>query len=314
MAIRFVSIRRSLIIQSAGLILGCLVTKGANAEVKVSRVDYHGWKQCYRMENGIIDMVVVPQVGHIMRFGYIGGPNMLWENPDLLGKTLTSLGLSGNRKDWVNFGGDKLWPAPQERWNWPPDPELDPGEHTVTITDKLGVYMFGEPSKKSGVLFRRLITMSPDSAEVTIVNTMFNSSNENQKWSVWEIAQTDNPDTAIAPKSLTGEPYNIMTTEKINPRTVVVVSGQVIVKRDTKLSGKIGTTNPLGWLKCTKAGTTFEMKLENQKGTYPDKDCRQQIYWNPDPLKYVELELLGPIKSFGSSAAISTTVHWSLQK
>src|SRR5438105_716976 len=58
---------------------------GPPAGVAVERVDYHGWPGCFRLTNGTVDVVVVPQIGRVMRYGPVGGPNLLWENPALPG-------------------------------------------------------------------------------------------------------------------------------------------------------------------------------------------------------------------------------------
>ena len=113
------------------LLTGVVFTAStAIAEVTVKRVTYHGWPECYRLSNGTAELIFVPQIGRIMRFGRVGGPNVLWENPALAGKARPA---SARAKEWVNYGGDKLWPAPQDRWTWPPDTALDGATHTVAV-------------------------------------------------------------------------------------------------------------------------------------------------------------------------------------
>ena len=36
-------------------------------EVKIDRIEYHGWAGCYRVSNGSVELLYVPQVGRIMR-------------------------------------------------------------------------------------------------------------------------------------------------------------------------------------------------------------------------------------------------------
>ncbi len=288
-----------------------LSTRFCQAEVRITTLDYHGWRECTRLENGIVELIVAPKIGRIIRYSYVGGQNVLWENSELLGKTVAS---APDRKEWANFGGDKVWNAPQDRWNWPPDPELDPGTQTITVLSDQSILMVGKGSSKTGIAIRRHVKMSADSTEVVVTNTIVNTSTSNQNWSVWEIAQVDDPETASIPRSLKGDPFVVLMDNKAPARTVTLVSGQVVVRRDSKKNGKVGTSNPLGMARSMKNGVTFEMRLIDQPGTYPDKECRQQIYWNDDGAKYVELELLGPIKVLRPDAAANTVVKWSLSK
>src|SRR5438876_1195598 len=52
----------------------------ASADVSVQRMDYHGWKGCYRLANQACELIFVPQIGRIMKYGFLNGPNVLWEN------------------------------------------------------------------------------------------------------------------------------------------------------------------------------------------------------------------------------------------
>src|ERR1043165_8928211 len=104
------------------MIISLLVAIALSHTTTLEFADYHGWKNCAVLSNGKFEVIYVPQIGRIMRYGRIGGPNMLWENPKYFGKTVD---LKNPGKDWTNFGGDKLWSAPQDRWGWPPDPRID---------------------------------------------------------------------------------------------------------------------------------------------------------------------------------------------
>jgi len=49
--------------------------------VSVTRVDYHGWKGCYRLANSTLEVIVVPAIGRIMGLRRIGDDaGVLWEN------------------------------------------------------------------------------------------------------------------------------------------------------------------------------------------------------------------------------------------
>ena len=45
---------------------------------QLQRVQYGPFDEAYRLSNGTVEVVVVPALGRIMRYGYIGQRNVLW--------------------------------------------------------------------------------------------------------------------------------------------------------------------------------------------------------------------------------------------
>jgi hypothetical protein len=82
-------------------------------------VAYAGFARAWRLTNDTVELVVAPDVGRIVRYGRIGGPNMLWSGVSPTG----GVWLVGT---WRNWGGDKIWAWPQDGWPrrtgsaWPP--------------------------------------------------------------------------------------------------------------------------------------------------------------------------------------------------
>ena len=59
-------------------ILSCVMSGIVHAEVKVEKIEYKGWHNCYRVSNGEVELVVTGDVGpRIIRFGFVGGQNLL---------------------------------------------------------------------------------------------------------------------------------------------------------------------------------------------------------------------------------------------
>ncbi len=54
---------------------------------------------------------------------------------------------------------------------------------------------------------------------------------------------------------------------------------------------------------------TYEAEKE-----YPDDGCGQEIYTNPDPLLYIEMELLAPMSSLEPGASTTFVTHWQLSR
>lgn len=284
----------------------------ASAEVTIEHADYHGWRDCVRMTNGTVDLVFVPQIGRIMRYGYVNGPNMLWENPALFGKVeRTANGV------WVNYGGDKLWPAPQSAWGWPPDPDLDDGPCTVLLEGK-HVLVNGMDSEKTGLRFRRIVEMDPEGTGVTLINMLVNGSEQTVNASVWEIAQTDDPDEAWLPAQKTADlpkGWAVFGGGEPDPAYAKEKDGVVHIRRKETQGVKYGAASGAGYVAAVKGDTTFRIATPLLSGAkYPDDGKAQEIWTNGDPLKYVELELLGPLVAIPPEGHTGLTVKWSLEK
>ena len=79
--------------------------------INIVRTNYHGWADSLYLNNGQVEVVVAPCIGRIMRLGFAGAENVLWENRSLEGKN-----YDGTQTAWVNLGGDKSWPSPEAEW------------------------------------------------------------------------------------------------------------------------------------------------------------------------------------------------------
>ncbi len=287
----------------------------AAERVKTEVVDYHGWHGAYRMSNGTVELVVVPQIGRIMRYGAIGGPNVLWENPDL-GGSVPDPGKPN--ADWINYGGDKLWNAPQEKWGWPPDPVLDRGACAVTRLPGGRLRLSGPDSAKSGLRFQREITLAERGTGVTLRNTLTNTGKETVNWAIWEVAQIDDPAAVSLPRSRTGRfkpGYRLFPTYALLPGMLTIDGSVVTLRRDAKQAAKIGSDAPDGWIKGRLAGQEFTLSATQEPGKhYADDGCSQEIFVSGDPTKYAEMEMLGPLTDIRPGGSASFVTRWSLRR
>jgi hypothetical protein len=54
----------------------------------VEKVPYGGWQNCYKVNNGVVELVATADVGpRFIRFGFVGGENEFAEIPEQLGLT-----------------------------------------------------------------------------------------------------------------------------------------------------------------------------------------------------------------------------------
>ena len=99
----------------------------SKAATTITKTNYHGWPNSYVLSNGAVEAIVVPSIGRVMQFKFVGedtGP--FFENRAMDGKHPIP-----SSKEWGNFGGDKTWPSPQDDWPkvtpraWPPPVAFD---------------------------------------------------------------------------------------------------------------------------------------------------------------------------------------------
>jgi len=100
---------------------GLLFAQGM--DTKIATVDDHngwGW-QSIVMQNGLVTVATVPAIGaRIMQYD-VGEHSSIFVNPSEIGET-----HEPDQGTWFNYGGYKVWPAPQDRWGWPPPAGQDP--------------------------------------------------------------------------------------------------------------------------------------------------------------------------------------------
>lgn len=288
-----------------------LVCYQARADITVTQIDYQGWNPAVRISNGDVELVCVPQIGRIMRYARVGGNNMLWNNPQMLGKIAN---LTDAAMVWPNFGGDKLWPAPQSAWNWPPDPVLDSSPQKLKILPDHHLLMIGNDSQKTGIRFEREIILDPKGTTVHIINSMINTSKAAVKWGIWEIFQTNNPARVFLPLNLSGhftEGYAILSKPPFPAADEY--GGSLLLSRGKKNSYKFGTDAPVNTLRALIHGEMITISAPYYRsGNYPDGGCDAEVWSNPDPLDYMEMEMMAPIHILKPGEQVKFETTWKI--
>ncbi len=262
----------------------------------VKDTTYRGW-QCVEITNGLIDVVVAPELGGRIIQLRLGEAEYLWVNPKLTGKVVRY--VTGKVADdpsmakpvqWANYGGDKLWPAPQgtdgpDEWPGPPDPvskggTVDNGSWSCDVVasgpDKAAVKLTSPRDRYAGIRFERRIELHPARTTVSLEATMINAVDRPVRWGIWQVTQhgghigrrgrpiewdrgrTDVRGwSPISADSAYGGGYKIMFGAKDNPqfRRIKAVGGgrraELFCLDYAYQVGKVGLDNVAGWLAVT---------------------------------------------------------------
>jgi hypothetical protein len=282
---------------------------GANPAV----ISYHGWKDALLLTNGVVEVVVVPAIGRVMQFRFAGeedGP--FWENRELDGKQPDAASA-----EWGNFGGDKTWPSPQSEWGkvtpraWPPPMAFDslpvkaePGKQRVVLISPIDPHF--------GIRTRREIQLEKGKPRMTITTTYEKVNGAPIRAGIWIITQLKDPVTVAAlipEKSMFKEGYNKQSD--VLPLDLSFQPPILTMRRHSKTSHKAGTdASTLLWVGKEQMVRIDSKRLINRE--YPDQGSSAEVYTNPDPKAYVELEMLGPLEMLKPGDKIKQTNHYKL--
>ena len=107
-----------------------MAAPAAPSQAKLEKTQYKGWN-VYRLTNGIISLMVAPDIGGRAIQLQLGDQEFFFVNRELEGKVLPPE-ENNVKAGWANYGGDKVWPAP-EGWRGSisrpiPNPQTQAGQ------------------------------------------------------------------------------------------------------------------------------------------------------------------------------------------
>lgn len=274
--------------------------------------NYHGWPNAILLSNGRVEAIVVPAIGRIMQFRFVGENGPFWEDRSLDGQN-----PDPNSTVWKNFGGDKTWPAPQADWpkfagrGWPPPKAFD--SMSVTSSVAAGVVTLTSPVDPGyGIRTLRRIELRPEEPVMTVTTAYEKISGVANNVGVWAITQLKDPLRAfvpVPPSSRFPKGYTLLSAAP--PPGLIVTNGLVSLTRGKTDGHKIGSdAGTLLWV-----GESMCLRIDSSRtdgGEYPDNGSSAEVYTNPDPQPYVELEMLGPLQSLQPSDRIERTSIYTL--
>jgi len=280
------------------------------ATTTIIKTNYHGCPNSYVMSNGTVEAIVVPAIGRVMQFRFVGedsGP--FFENRAMDGKHPIPAS-----KEWGNFGGDKTWPSPQEDWPkvtpraWPPPVAFDSMPVQASIEDE-NLRLISAVDPDYGIRTERVISLGDRRHQMTIETTYHKVKGEPRKVGVWIITQLNEPEDVC----IQNPGKFVRQSEQLPLGLKEPSDGQssIHLKRDPVKSTKIGTQ--AGWIHWQDKKWVLDISSPRIAGQeYPDQGSSAEVYTNPNPLTYVELEMLGPVKTLKIGDSMAQTNVYSL--
>jgi len=283
-----------------------------NAQVKIEKVEYGGWPNCYRISNGEAELIVTSDVGpRIMRYGFVGGRNFFKEYPEMLGKT--------GEATWQLRGGHRLWVAPEDSVR-----TYAPDNGPVQIVVDGPMLTATQPAEPLTGFEKQLqITMAAHGTQVTVRHQIRNTASKPQQAAGWALSMmaqngmgiTGFPPRGKHPDNL--EPTNPLImwafTDLTDPR-LVFTKKYLTLRQDpaNTVPQKLGHFNTDTWAAYLLGTDLFLKRSTAEAGRpYPDLGCSFEIFTRNDML---EMETLGPLEDLAPGQSAIHLEHWSLTK
>ncbi len=268
------------------------------------RADFRGW-EAVALRSRSAEVIVVPSIGRILQFSLLDEdghalPGPFWNNP------AGGPQLARDAEGWANYGGDKVWPAPQSEWpritgrGWPPPLGFDAVAFTASIHDN-AIELVSPVDQAYGIRVRRVITLDSQKPVMKIETTYEKVQGPAVRVGVWSVTQLNSPERAfvLLPKrSNLAKGYTDLGSAP--PKDLTIDGRLLSVVRDPDHNTMIGSDGEvLLWV-----GDGPDLLIENKSSApiddtaeWPERGSHSKIYTNAgEQIKYVELELLNPLR------------------
>ena len=285
---------------------------GRRAGVSVERISWHGWADCCLIANGRVEAVVVPAIGRVMQLRLKGeAEGAFWANRALDGQLHDAAS-----SEWMNFGGDKCWPAPQSAWpqhqgrDWPPPVAFDALPVAAVVVER-GVVLTSPVDPGYGIQVVRHVELDAGKPIMRIATQFRKLSGGAVRVGVWSITQMSDPERVCiqlpATSKFASGYVRLLEAEPADLKT----DGRLLsLRRHARQQVKVGSDgSSMAWL-----GKNCVVRIDTgiRPGDYPDGGCVTEVYTNPDPLQYVELETLGPLTTMNPGDRIKQTTVYTV--
>lgn len=283
--------------------------------VQIIETEYGNYGKCIKMTNGEKELIATVDMGPcIIRYGYVGEENMLYEDVDKTATNdITDSPFDGD--EWWVIGGHRLWCSPEvfPRTYYPAMKKLDVKieGNTATFTSQVQEW--------SQIQTAISVTMEEDG------NVKLNHIVTNKN--AWDIELAPWTISAMAPDGMVYIPQNKRKTgffpnkwvcfwdyTEMNDSRISLGSDYITLSMDASkpLAAKVGVLNEHGWMAFLKNGNAFVKKFGYVEGAnYPDNGCNCESYTCKN---YTEAECLSPTQKIAPNGTAEHKEEWILKK
>jgi hypothetical protein len=278
--------------------------------VKIEKIEYGGWPNCWRVSNGVVETVVTSDVGpRVMRYGFAGGQNFFKEFADQTGKS--------GEPQWQLRGGHRIWMAPE-------DPVLTyaPDNGPVHVEPTADGLICTEPAELLTGLEKQIeLRMARTGTDVEVTHRIRNQGSAPRRLAPWALSMM-----APGGHGIHGFPPRGTHPEMLAPSNPLVMwafthladqrwrllDRYLVLRQDpaNRVPQKLGSFHPRTWGAYLLNGELFLKRYEaaGEPSQYPDLGCSFEMFTNAD---FLELETLGPMVTLAPRETVTHVERWS---
>ncbi len=275
--------------------------------MKIEQLNYHGWENSYCLSNDYVELVILTDVGpRIMHFAKKldnqNGRNFFKEFAEVLGTT--------NHRHWVNYGGHRLWHAPEDKERTYM-PDNDP-VHFETTANSVTVTQI--PELVTGVQKQIKVILQPKS--VKVVHHVFNKNLWEVELAPWAISMMAQGGSILMPTTQKQE-GRLQATHSLNLWEYSDLSDSrwefgkhcILLHQDSsKETAEKGGVSSASWgayFRGTEVFLKVYALIDNQN--YPDFGSALEAYSHKD---FMELETLAPLQKIAPQGVATHVEEW----
>lgn len=275
---------------------------------KVEKVSFKGWKNCYRISNDIVELIITSDVGpRIIKYSLLGQENEMCVFKDTEGLI--------NSKEWQLYGGHRLWHSPEAKPRC-----YFPDNDTVDIEIIKDGIKTNQKTETTTMIKKQLeITLSPNSSEVVIKHYLINMGMWEIELAAWaltvmapgglEIVPQEQFDTDLLPNRM----ISLWPYSKMNDHRVTWGNKYILLKQDPNHEPpfKFGISNTCNWAAYINHGHLFIKQFNTfENALYPDySGSSYETYTKND---MIELETLSPLVLLSPNETLEHIETWKL--
>lgn len=276
----------------------------------MEKMEYRGWKNCYRLFNDVVDLIVTTDIGpRVIRFGFVDEVNEFKEYGEMVGKT--------GGDEWRIYGGHRLVHAPEHMVR-----TYFPDNSPVRLEYDAGTVRLVQPAESTTGIQKEIdIRLSPDEAQVEVLHRLRNTNLWTVELAPWAVSVMASGGKTVIPL-----PPRASHKENLLPMGALVLWAYtdmadprwewghkyVMLGQDTSMKNpqKAGMSVTDGWVAYTRNGHLFVKEFDYVKGaSYPDFGCSVEAYTDAHML---EMETLGPLARLAPGAMVEHVERWFL--
>jgi len=282
----------------------------------IEKISYRGWPNAYRLSNGIVELIVLADVGpRVISYKFVGDENQFYEIEEQAGLT------SGAQ--FRLYGGHRLWVSPEGPSTYYPD------NQPATVSKNADTITFASPVEKDppGRHLRKEldIRLAPTGSRVVVTHRVTNTAPTAIEFAPWGPTMMRAGGRGIMPLP----PRVMMDDDHLLPVGQLVLwsytdlgdprwrlgTEYIQLIHDSSPQGKFreqmgGVFTPCGWVAYYRRGHLFVKRAAVIDGArYPDLGCNVELFTNPD---FLEVETLAPLTKVESGRCATHEEVWTL--